>query len=298
MAKIQVRLFGPTTVVMPDGTTLTDFGGARPRHILAILAAAVGTTVSKDRLVDRLWEGTPPRTCTDTVESYIALLRRRIGVSSGRKSPLATRSSGYLLDADQVAVDLDTFRALVRTAGDSTPHEALDRTDSAVRLASGPLLASEPYADWAVHERDRFRTEYVRACNRAASRALEVSRPHQAVEVARRAIGYDPMSETSWQFLIRGLTATGARSEALRAYLDLRQTLVQGLDTEPSPTSQALYASLLAEDAYEPVRSTRVQEVRTLLALLRDALDTCPNVDLSARDRHLTEQAERLLAVA
>ena len=176
MRRIQVRLFGATTVVMPDGTTTTDFGGARPRQLLGILAAAGGSTVSKDQLVDQLWEGSPPRTGTDTLESYIALLRRRIGVSCGRNSPLATVPNGYLLDPEQVEVDLDTFRTLVRTTDGTRPQAVLDRTDSALRLATGPLLASEPYAGWAIEERDLFRTEYVRACDRAASRALQESR--------------------------------------------------------------------------------------------------------------------------
>ena len=51
------------------------------------------------------------------------------------------------------------------------------------------------------------------------------------------AIGCDASAETSWRPLIRGLAATGARSEALCAYLELRSTLVEALGTEPSATS-------------------------------------------------------------
>jgi DNA-binding SARP family transcriptional activator len=63
--------------------------------------------------------------------------------------------------------------------------------------------------------------------------------------------------ETSWQLLIRGL-ATGARSEPLCAYLELRNTLVEALGTEPSATSQELCADLLAQDNPESdVSATR-----------------------------------------
>ena len=98
--------------------------------------------------------------------------------------------------------------------------------------------------------------------------------------------------------VIRGLAATGARSEALRAYLDLRRTLVDALGTEPSPVSRQLYLDLLAEDRQAAAPANSVNEVRTLLALLRDAMDGFPEVDLSPRDRRVAARAERLVRAA
>jgi SARP family transcriptional regulator, regulator of embCAB operon len=298
MGKIEVRLLGTTTVVLSNGSTLTELGGIKPRQILEMLASSVGTPISKDRLVEQLWGDNAPRTYNATLESYISMLRRRMGGSRGRRSPLATTSTGYLLDPNQVRVDVDEFRQLVQPDVRLSPELALGRTEQAIRLVNGDLLASEPYAEWAVDERSRFTSEYLQACNGAATHALEISRPHVAVEMARRAVGVEAMSETSWQLLIRGLAATGARSEALRAYLDLRRTLVDALGTEPSPVSRELYLALLAEDDQATRSATTVNEVRTLLDLLHDALDGFPEADLSARDRRVTDQAERLVHAA
>ena len=298
MGKIQIKLFGTTTVVLSDGSTVTELGGIKPRQILEMLASCVGTPVSKDRLVEQLWGDNPPRTYNATLESYISMLRRRMGGSRGRRSPLATTSTGYLLDPTAVQVDVDEFRQLARPDAVVSPEVALARTEQALRLVTGELLASEPYAEWAADERAHFQTDYLQACNAAAVHALDVSRPHVAVEMARRAVGVDAMSESSWQLLIRGLAATGARSEALRAYLDLRRTLVDALGTEPSPVSRQLYLDLLAEDRQAAAPTNSVNEVRTLLALLRDALDGFPEVDLSPRDRRVAERAERLVRAA
>ena len=38
MAKIRVNLFGPTSVVLTDGTVVRDLGGIKPRQVLEILA--------------------------------------------------------------------------------------------------------------------------------------------------------------------------------------------------------------------------------------------------------------------
>jgi SARP family transcriptional regulator, regulator of embCAB operon len=299
MGKIEIKLFGTTTVVLSDGSTVTEMGGIKPRQILEMLASSAGTPISKDRLVEQLWGDNAPRTYNATLESYISMLRRRMGGSRGRRSPLATTSTGYLLDSTAVRVDVDEFRQLVQPDVAVSPEDALVRAEQAIRLVTGDLLASEPYAEWATDERAHFQTEYLQACNAAAAHALDISRPHVAVEMARRAVGVDAMSERSWQLLIRGLAATGARSEALRAYLDLRRTLVDSLGTEPSQVSRELYLGLLAEDrqATAPAASS-VNEVRTLLALLRDALDGLPEADLSPRDRRVTERAERLVRAA
>src|SRR4051794_41200574 len=147
MRKIQVKLFGPTTVITADGTALSDLGGIKPRQVLEILALAVGTPVSKDRLVEQLWGDKPPRTYTGTLENYISLLRRKMGIARRRGSAPATTSHRYLLDATQVEVDLDQFRPLTRPAPSTRPGDALAGTQQALGLITGELLASKPYAE-------------------------------------------------------------------------------------------------------------------------------------------------------
>ena len=302
MRKIGIRLFGATTVVLPEGSPegslVTDFGGIKPRQVLEMLALAVGTPVSKDRLVEQLWGEAAPRTATATLESYVSLLRRRLGVARGRGSALATTSNGYLLDPALVEVDLAVFRGLVRPAAGAAAEVVLADTERAVGLVAGELLAGEPYADWAAQERVVFAGVYVQACNRAAAAALALGRPVVAVELARRAIGCEELSEGSWQLLIRGLSASGARSEALRAYLDLRRTLVEGLGTEPSGASRALYLDLLAEDRAASAQASGEHEVRTLLGLLRDALDGFPDLDRSLREQRLSDPTRHLVGAA
>src|SRR5919107_1647906 len=144
MTKIQVKLFGNTTVVLPDRSVVTDLGGIKPRQVLELLAIAPGTPVSKDRLVEHLWGDNPPRTHTATLESYISLLRRRMGCSRGRQSALSTTSNGYLLDPSQVEVDVGGFGMLAQPGLGATPDTAVARATAAVDLVPGQRLASEP----------------------------------------------------------------------------------------------------------------------------------------------------------
>jgi len=73
---------------------------------------------------------------------------------------------------------------------------------------------------------------------------------------------------------------------------------VDALGTEPSAASRALYLGLLDEDRAVSTPDAGVHEVRTLLNLLRDALDGLPDIDLSRNDPHATTHAQRLVGAA
>jgi DNA-binding SARP family transcriptional activator len=136
------------------------------------------------------------------------------------------------------------------------------------------------------------------ACGRAAESALEVGDPDTAVQMARRAIRCDSVSETSWQQLIRGLSASGARSEALRAYLEFRRIMVDELGSEPGPASRALYMQILKEESGTTGSGASTHEVKTLLKLLRNALESFPGVDLPRGDSNLAAIAVQLVGAA
>src|SRR5438309_266806 len=235
---IGIRLFGPTAVEI-DGQLLPAVSvGRRPRQILEILALSAGLPVGKDRLADLLWEGDPPASFAGTLESYVCLLRRGLGLASGRHSVLATTSSGYILDPDQVDVDLMTFRRLTTISLDSSAGQAVERTVEAMRLVTGELLASEPYVAWAVEAREVARREVVTACVNGARMANGIGDARRAIGLAHFAIAHDRLCEEAWQHLMRVHWLTGQRGDALRAYAELRDLMLEELGEEPGPESR------------------------------------------------------------
>src|SRR3712207_1014335 len=170
-----LTLFGVTTVLSEDQPVgITEFGGGKPREILEILAVAGGAPVAKDRLAELLWDGTPPKSWVATLESYISVLRRRLGCAPGRNSEIATTTNGYRLDLTRVSVDLVRFRAMAAEAARLPVAESLRLVDEALALASGDLLASEPTADWAQRGKEVFGAEVVREAGLGGMGALEL----------------------------------------------------------------------------------------------------------------------------
>jgi len=294
---IGIRLFGPTAVEI-DGQLLPAVSvGRRPRQILEILALSVGQPVGKDRLADLLWEGNPPASYAGTLESYVCLLRRGLGLASGRHSVLATTSSGYILDPDQVDVDLMTFRRLTTICLDASAAQAVERTVDAMRLVTGELLASEPYVAWAVEAREVVRREVVTACVNGARMANGIGDARGAIGLAHFAISHDRLCEEAWQHLMRVHWLAGQRGDALRAYAELRAAMLDELGEEPSPESRELYLAILRDNPAGRADSSGSEgvELRMLLRLLRQTLDVIPGVQAPARDAELSGVALSVL---
>jgi DNA-binding SARP family transcriptional activator len=93
---------------------------------------------------------------------------------------------------------------------------------------------------------------------------------------------------------MRALWSSGRRAEALRAYADLRAGMLDELGIEPGPASQRLYMTVLRGSASGHGPTQERHEVRTLLRLLRQALEAGSGMDV-ATEPGLSEVARVLL---
>jgi DNA-binding SARP family transcriptional activator len=291
---IRVSLFGPTSVEVDDTVTATLRG--RPRQILEILATAGGAPVAKDRLSDLVWDGDPPASHQGTLESYICNLRHCLGVGSGRESVLATSAGGYRLAGPSLRVDLAEVRRHV--AASAGPVDvAVDEALEAVRLTTGDLLQSEPYAAWAERTREVFAREAVAAYVRAAGFANATRRHDAATRLAREAVRLDKLCEAAWQQLVRSYWLAGRHGEALRTYAELRAVMLEELGDEPGPDSRDLYLAVLQDSSDEHDRRRFAgRELQTLLVLLRQSLASTPGAVLPALDSALSAAAVRVIS--
>jgi DNA-binding SARP family transcriptional activator len=246
-----VHVFGHTTVSTPDRTLrASDFTGVKPRQILELVALGRGEPVRKTVIAEHIWSGRPPRRWQVTLESYVALLRRALqpGVP-GRATVLCTTPGGYRFDTERVRIDLHDFEERIRRAGHTAPAHALPFWESAVSIADGTLLATEPYAAWAVDARRAHERALHAAAAAGAEIALALREAERAVPLARLATELDPLAEHGWQLLIRAELASGRRAEAAHAFHACRAGLRRDLGLEPDVRTRELFADVLAGHA-------------------------------------------------
>jgi DNA-binding SARP family transcriptional activator len=190
-----IQLFGRLEV-RTRGVRLTgrDFGGAKPRHILALLA--LRGALHRTELADLLWDGRPPAGHEDMVEGYVTLLRRRLDPTATVSDSVITNcEDGYALNTERVArVDVARFDELVAAAHGRTPARAQPPLTAAAHLADRPLLTGERPA-WAGVARSRYRDRLCQALLAAAGHALTAGRPREALTLAARAREIDPAAQ-------------------------------------------------------------------------------------------------------
>jgi DNA-binding SARP family transcriptional activator len=293
---IEISVIGAVTASV-DGRPAVRLS-AKQRQVLAILALEAGAPVSKERLADLLWQGAPPASAVATLDSYVCVLRRALGLRAGRTSQLATTAAGFRLsEAEDVRIDLCRFRELTRATPDVSSAVVLAAAEQALALAQAELLADVPYPDWAVRARDAFRADVVALCLRGAQRANGLGEWTRAERLARAATDRDPMSEEAWRQLMVARWLGGRRSAALAAYGELRAAMAEALGEEPGADLQELYLTILRELPTGDHASTdQLGELRALLQLLRQALDCLPGTHAPARDAALSQAAVRALA--
>lgn len=296
----RIELFGVTTVTTGDGSvSATDLGGEKSRQILEILALSAGVPVPKDHLAELLWDGQPPPSYLGTLESYVCVLRRTLGLGRGRGSTLRTVMRGYLLDPAEVSVDLLDFRRLLRHASvGADPRAALAGLEEALALVRGELLVGDVYAAWAITERETFRRELVEAATLAATLATTLGEHDTAVRLAQRAIAVDVLAEDAWSILMGALWRTGRTTEALRAYLALKEHLSTELGVDPSVATQDLYLRILRSEGvdHRPGEHDAHEEVRVLVHLLRQAVACVRGADGLGPDHALARAVADLVA--
>jgi DNA-binding SARP family transcriptional activator len=244
-----VELLGHTTVRTPQRTLrASDFSGVKPRQILELVALGKGEPVQKAVLAEQVWAGRPPARWQVTLESYVALVRRAMqpGVP-GRATVLCTTTGGYRLDTERVRLDLHEFDDLTRRAALAPPPRALPLWERALCVAEGTLLATEPYATWALDARRSHERLLHAAAVSGAEAALAVHLPERAVPLARRATEIDPLAEHGWQVLIGAQLGAGRRAEAAHAFRTCEAGLRRELGVEPDGRTVALLAGLLGD---------------------------------------------------
>ena len=246
-ADIALYLLGPFEATA--GGRSVPLGGQRQRAVLARLALAGGSVVPVERLIDELWDGEPPPSALNTIQSYVSNLRRAFSASG----PLVERvGPGYRVALTPDQIDLHRFAAAVAGAATSAsdPAERLGSLDHALGLWRGPALAD--FADEAWARPDIVRLEELRLAAMEARFDAVLDGGHHAVVVGEleQAVRDHPLRERFCAQLMLALYRSGRQADALRAYERTRTYLADEVGLDPGPDLQRLAGAVLEHDAW------------------------------------------------
>lgn len=261
---LELRLLGD--VSLSAAGRRVDAAALRRRAgtvVLARLALAAGEAVTREQLVEAVWDAAPPRSWPASLRNVISGLRGALtaaGLDGAAALPVVDGGyrlvlpDGVRVDALSVTAAVDEARAVL---GGGEPEAARRVAEDALSVAARPLLGSTG-GDWVERERGRFARIADELRLIAGRCALELGDPGRAEQLAHELVAGAPLREDGHRLLIRALRDAGNNGQALEAYDRCRRLLLEELGTLPAPETEALFHDLLAEgaDARSPVAAS------------------------------------------
>jgi DNA-binding SARP family transcriptional activator/tetratricopeptide (TPR) repeat protein len=272
-----------------DGDTELALGGPRERKTLGLLLLAQGSTVPMSRLIEALWDGTPPPTADKQVRNSVSRLRT-VFASARRPGPLVADGTGYRLVVADDGSDAALFDARVeqadRAAAAGRRTEAAGLLRDALALWRGPALAG---LSGRVFEAAAAAWDERRLAAHAsyADHLLALARVEEAVVALSAVAAEFPLREGPVGQLMVALHRCGRRIDALALYRDTRRKMAGELGLDPSPALRDLHSRILSSDSgdAEPVGSPQSWDDRAPQVVPRQ---------MPCGVRHFTGRAEEL----
>lgn len=228
MPGIAISLLGPPSVGPPRGDASASGSlASKTLALLAYLTLEAGPH-SREELATLLWGESP---------DYAA----RVSLRQALKQLRAVAGNAVHIDRQKVElvdrVDCDV-QAFLEAAG-QRPSEAL-RFD-VPRFMSGFSIHHAPaFEEWLASTRQTLMRRFEQLLRAAAREAMTRSHWREAVGIAERWLGVDPLSDEATRVAVEALYVLGDRSAALARLAEYRDRLARELRTPPSDALLAL----------------------------------------------------------
>ena len=237
---VEFKMLGAVEVVDAGGPL--SLGGPQQRKVLAVLLSDPGTTLTYDRLLEVLWpDGQAPENARRTAISYVSRLRSALG-----DGWVTTTAAGYQLDISSASVDALRFVALVDGARDLPPERAIEVLDEALALWRGPVFGDLHGEWWALPAVSRLDELHLAAYADRIDALSAGGWDARALSEVQALVAAHPLRGPFVERLMRGLQASGRTDEALRAFQQHRNELIERTGLDPSDELIALDRSIAA----------------------------------------------------
>ncbi len=248
---------GSLKVLNPDGRS-PNFE-RRHGRILAVLLLAPNQVVSRDYLIDAVWDETPPATAARQLQNCISSLRQQLPGADGWKHAIAVGRAGYRINLDAGQLDAQVFESAVAAAQQQEAAgrfaDAATGLRAALALWQGPALAG--MTGRAIEAGSaRLNEHRLSALEDCLDLELRQGHCRQSVPELMELVAAHPLRERLVGLLMRALHGAGRHGDALNAYENLRKQLADELGLDPGPQLKQLHAGILRHT--EPAAATPV----------------------------------------
>ncbi|WP_405166883.1 tetratricopeptide repeat protein [Nocardia sp. NBC_01499] len=227
-----------------------QLGPPQRRAVLAALLLRAGAAVTAAELVEGIWGERPVPRAVAALRTHVGQLRRILEpdrVAHGPSTVLVSIGDGYALRIPPESTDVAQVERLVAVAGqvrDREPAVARANLVAALGKWQGAALSGLP-GPFAQRQRSRLEQWQLAILEDRLALDIETRRSSDAVVELAALIAEHPLRERFRSLLMAALYNCGRQSDALDAYAQARQALVDGVGVEPGPELTAVHERIL-----------------------------------------------------
>lgn len=231
-----------------DGKPLPSSGRAqqKPLELLKVLIAFGGREVSKDRLLDILWQDTDGDRATRALDTTLHRLRKLVG----HEQVIQVQDRKLSLNAQLCWVDVWVLERLLGQMQASVGQAVPDAGQAAIwqqhllSLYQGGFLKGDDEPDCLIGCRDRLHRRVLDRLDLLARQWEELQEWQRAVTLYQQLLELDDGQEQIYRRLISCYHSQGRTAEAIATYQRCRKVLSTHYGIPPSAETETLYQSL------------------------------------------------------
>jgi DNA-binding SARP family transcriptional activator len=253
-AGISIRTLGSFELAF-GGQPVQRWKAGKARSLLQFLLLRPGRVVSRDVIYEALWPDAPWSRESSSLKVAAHMLRNILDLNqdqqqagSGVVLRLLTREPGYLLQAENVGVDFDSFVRLADRAYAAQRRHDRGAAASLYRQAAGLYLGDFlPHAgyDWAAAQREWLRSRLLCAITFLTETSI-VHRDYTGViRWCQRMLEVEPLHEEAYRALILVHAHLGQLGQIDRWYRLCARRLDSHLQIAPALATQRLHSRAL-----------------------------------------------------
>jgi ATP/maltotriose-dependent transcriptional regulator MalT/DNA-binding SARP family transcriptional activator len=252
----RIRALGPLRVESAAAEPVRGGKAVRPLELLSALVALGGEHVRIERLADALW----PHVDSDYAHRSFNTTLHRLREWLGDDAAVTVAGGEVALNRRLVWLDTWAFEQAARKVHalcgasdlEQRKGEFLAATQEALALYRGPLLGTDVDAAWATAGRERYRASLVRLVTATAAAAEKARWLEEMVDICRRALECEPLSDGLCRRLMSALAQVGRGAEGIEVFQAFRTTLQALKLGEPSAATVELSTRMLAQSTLHP----------------------------------------------
>lgn len=258
---MKLGVLGPLSVIAESlGEESGNLAPSAPklRSVLAMLIVYGDQVVPVATLMRELWDGVPPTSGLNTLQTYILGVRKLLSAVTGAPAAevaseiLITKAGGYLLKTEHATLDLKQYYTLVadgrKALTENSDEHGVRLLSQALELWRGPAFSDIPAGPVLESKRQQLEASHDVILEYRLDAQLRLGRYSEIISELAELTAQNPLGEGIHAKYMQALHLSGRRTQALAVFHRLRGNLIAELGLEPGRLVQRTHQVILNSD--------------------------------------------------